>query len=171
LDGRSGETVPQVADQVEQIVQTILATGDRSSAWKSTANSPTLQIDSAGERSRVSLTVEFLNGPFAPGSSAGGEIMRLWMLSFGERGAAIIEAESLIHARLRAAVKGFVRASSFVGGCQVDPERNHRGGIADPRPTARCREWVFVQPGLQVTPTTDMFFTAVQSAFSRPEIA
>ena len=48
--------------------------------------------------------------------------MGLWMLSFGERGAAIVEAESMVHARLRAAVKGFVRASSFIGGCQIDPE-------------------------------------------------
>ena len=48
--------------------------------------------------------------------------MGLWMLSFGDRGAAIIEADSLIHARLRVAVKGLVRASSFIGGCQIDPE-------------------------------------------------
>ena len=48
--------------------------------------------------------------------------MGLWMLSYGDRGAAIIEAESMVHARLRAAVKGFVRASSFIGGCQIDPE-------------------------------------------------
>jgi hypothetical protein len=48
--------------------------------------------------------------------------MGLWMLSFGDRGAAIIEAESMIHARLRVAVKGLVRASSFIGGCQIDPE-------------------------------------------------
>jgi hypothetical protein len=48
--------------------------------------------------------------------------MGLWMLSFGDRGAAIIEAESVVHARLRAAVKGLVRASSFIGGCQIDPE-------------------------------------------------
>ena len=44
------------------------------------------------------------------------------MLSFGDRGTAIIEAESMIHARLRAAMKGLVRASSFIGGCQIDPE-------------------------------------------------
>jgi hypothetical protein len=48
--------------------------------------------------------------------------MGLWMLSFGHRGAAIIEAESMIHARLRVAVKGLVRASLFIGGCQIDPE-------------------------------------------------
>jgi hypothetical protein len=48
--------------------------------------------------------------------------MGLWMLSFGDRGAAIVEAESMIHARLRAAVKGLIRASLFVGGCQIDPE-------------------------------------------------
>ena len=48
--------------------------------------------------------------------------MGLWMLSFGDHGAAIVEADSMIHARLRAAVKGFVRASLFVGGCQIDPE-------------------------------------------------
>ncbi len=52
----------------------------------------------------------------------GGGLMGLWMLSFGDRGSAIIEAESMIHARLRVAVKGFVRASSFIGGCQIDPE-------------------------------------------------
>ncbi len=28
----------------------------------------------------------------------------------------------MIHARLRVAVKGLVRASSFIGGCQIDPE-------------------------------------------------
>jgi hypothetical protein len=48
--------------------------------------------------------------------------MGLWMLSFGDRGAAIIEAESMIHARPRVAVRGLVRASSFIGGCQIDPE-------------------------------------------------
>jgi hypothetical protein len=48
--------------------------------------------------------------------------MGLWMLSFGDRGAAIIEAETMIHARLRVAVNGLVRASSFIGGCQIDPE-------------------------------------------------
>jgi hypothetical protein len=31
--------------------------------------------------------------------------MGLWMLSFRDHGAAIIEAESMAHARLRAAVK------------------------------------------------------------------
>jgi hypothetical protein len=49
-------------------------------------------------------------------------LMGLWMLSFGDRGATIIEGESMVHARLRAAVKGLVRASSFIGGCQIDPE-------------------------------------------------
>jgi hypothetical protein len=48
--------------------------------------------------------------------------MGLWMLSFGDRGTAIIEADSMIHARLRVAVKGLVRASSFIGGCQIDPD-------------------------------------------------
>jgi hypothetical protein len=48
--------------------------------------------------------------------------MGLWMLSFGDRGAAIVEAESMSHARLRVAVKGLIRASSFIGGCQIDPE-------------------------------------------------
>ena len=48
--------------------------------------------------------------------------MGLWMLSFGDHGAAIIEAESMAHARLRAAVKGLIRASSFIGGYQTDPE-------------------------------------------------
>jgi hypothetical protein len=48
--------------------------------------------------------------------------MGLWMLSFGDHGAAIIEAESMAHARLRAAVKGIVRASSFIGGFQINPE-------------------------------------------------
>src|SRR5215471_11481863 len=48
--------------------------------------------------------------------------MGLWMRSFGDRGAAIVEAESMIHARLRVAVKGLIRASLFVGGCQIDPE-------------------------------------------------
>jgi hypothetical protein len=48
--------------------------------------------------------------------------MGLWMLSFGDRGAAIIEAETMVHARLRVAVNGLVRASSFIGGCQIDPE-------------------------------------------------
>jgi hypothetical protein len=48
--------------------------------------------------------------------------MGLWMLSFGDRGSAIIEAETMTHARLRLAVNGLVRASLFVGGCQIDPE-------------------------------------------------
>src|SRR5262244_3957068 len=48
--------------------------------------------------------------------------MGLWMLSFGDRGAAIIEADSMAHARLRTAVKGLVRASSFIGGYQINPE-------------------------------------------------
>ena len=48
--------------------------------------------------------------------------MGLWMLSFGDRGAAIVEAESMSHARLRVAVKGLIRASLFIGGYQIDPE-------------------------------------------------
>ena len=48
--------------------------------------------------------------------------MGLWMLSFGDRGTAIIEAESMAHARLRVAVKGLIRASLFIGGCQIDAE-------------------------------------------------
>jgi hypothetical protein len=44
------------------------------------------------------------------------------MLSFGDRGAAIIDAETMIHTRRRVAVNGLVRASSFVVGCQIDPE-------------------------------------------------
>ncbi len=28
----------------------------------------------------------------------------------------------MTHARLRVAVKGLVRASTFIGGCQIDPE-------------------------------------------------
>jgi hypothetical protein len=48
--------------------------------------------------------------------------MGLWLLSFKDTGAAIIEAESMAHARLLVAVKGLVRASHFVEGCQVDPE-------------------------------------------------
>jgi hypothetical protein len=48
--------------------------------------------------------------------------MGLWMLSFGDRGAAIVEAESMSHARLRVAAKGLIRVSLFIGGCQIDPE-------------------------------------------------
>jgi hypothetical protein len=48
--------------------------------------------------------------------------MGLWMLSFGDRGAAIVDAESMIHARLRVAAKGLIRASLFVGGCQIDSD-------------------------------------------------
>jgi hypothetical protein len=48
--------------------------------------------------------------------------MGMWLLSFKDTGAAIIEAESLTHARLLVAVKGLVRASHFVEGCQIDPE-------------------------------------------------
>jgi hypothetical protein len=44
------------------------------------------------------------------------------MLSFGDHPAVIVEAESMIHARLRVAVEGLIRASLFVGGCQIDPE-------------------------------------------------
>jgi len=46
----------------------------------------------------------------------------MWLLSFRDTGAAIIEAESMAHARLLVAVKGLVRASHFVEGCQIDPE-------------------------------------------------
>jgi hypothetical protein len=46
----------------------------------------------------------------------------MWLLSFKDTGAAIIEAESMAHARLLVAVKGLVRASHFVEGCQIDPE-------------------------------------------------
>jgi hypothetical protein len=46
----------------------------------------------------------------------------MWLLSFRDAGAAIIEAESMAHARLLVAVKGLVRASHFVEGCQIDPE-------------------------------------------------
>jgi hypothetical protein len=56
-------------------------------------------------------------------SSAGGRAeMRMWLLSFKDTGAAIIEAETMAHARLLVAVKGLVRASHFVEGCQIDPE-------------------------------------------------
>jgi hypothetical protein len=48
--------------------------------------------------------------------------MGLWMLSFGDHGSAIVEAESIAHARLRVAVKGLIRASLFAGGCQIDTE-------------------------------------------------
>jgi hypothetical protein len=48
--------------------------------------------------------------------------MGMWLLSFKNTGAAIIEAESMTHARLLVAVKGLVRASHFVEGCQIDPE-------------------------------------------------
>ena len=46
----------------------------------------------------------------------------MWLLSFKDTGAAIIEAESMAHARLLVAVKGLVRASHFVEGCQIDLE-------------------------------------------------
>jgi hypothetical protein len=46
----------------------------------------------------------------------------MWLLSFKDSGAAIIEAESMAHARLLVAMKGLVRASHFVEGCQIDPE-------------------------------------------------
>jgi hypothetical protein len=46
----------------------------------------------------------------------------MWLLSFKDTGAAIIAAESMTHARLLVAVKGLVRASHFVEGCQIDPE-------------------------------------------------
>jgi hypothetical protein len=46
----------------------------------------------------------------------------MWLLSFKDTGAAIIEAESMTHARLLVCVKGLVRASYFVEGCQIDPE-------------------------------------------------
>jgi hypothetical protein len=48
--------------------------------------------------------------------------MGMWLLSFKDTGAAIIEAESMAHARLLVAMKGLVRASHFVEGCQIDPE-------------------------------------------------
>jgi hypothetical protein len=48
--------------------------------------------------------------------------MGMWLLSFKDAGAAIIEAETMAHARLLVSVKGLVRASHFVEGCQIDPE-------------------------------------------------
>jgi len=80
------------------------------------------QLTQGDPCARVNRT-EQLSGSFLPpSSSTGGGLMGLWMLSFGDRGAAIVEAESMIHARLRVAVKGLIRASLFVGGCQIDPE-------------------------------------------------
>ena len=58
----------------------------------------------------------------AKGPTWGIGLMGLWILSFGDRGAAIIEADSMAHARLRAAAKVLVRASSFMGGYQISPE-------------------------------------------------
>jgi hypothetical protein len=49
--------------------------------------------------------------------------MGLWLLSYTERNVAvIIDAESLIHARLRAAVDGLCRAAPFDEGFPVDPK-------------------------------------------------
>jgi hypothetical protein len=49
--------------------------------------------------------------------------MGLWLLSYTERNVAlIIEAESLIHARLRAAVGGLCRAALFDEGFPIDPK-------------------------------------------------
>jgi hypothetical protein len=49
--------------------------------------------------------------------------MGLWLLSYTERNVAvIIEAESLTHARLRAAVDGLCRAALFDEGFAIDPK-------------------------------------------------
>jgi hypothetical protein len=49
--------------------------------------------------------------------------MGLWLLSYTERSVAvIIEAESLVHARLRAAVDGLCRAALFDEGFPVEPK-------------------------------------------------
>src|SRR4249919_781105 len=71
---------------------------------------------------RVNWTAQSLRGVFLTTRSSAGRLMGLWMRSFGDRGAAIVEAESMILARLRIAVKGLIGASLFVGGCQIDPE-------------------------------------------------
>ena len=71
---------------------------------------------------RVSRTAQSLRAGFLTTRSSAGRLMGLWMRSFGDRGAAIVEAESMILARLRIAVKGLIGASLFVGGCQIDPE-------------------------------------------------
>jgi len=71
---------------------------------------------------RVNRTSQSLRGGFLTTRGSAGRLMGLWMRSFGDRGAAIVEAESMIHARLGVAVKGLIGASLFVGGCQIDPE-------------------------------------------------
>jgi hypothetical protein len=49
--------------------------------------------------------------------------MRLWLLSFTGNGTAvIIKAESLSHARLLAAARGYCRASLFDEGYAIDPD-------------------------------------------------
>jgi len=55
---------------------------------------------------RVNRTSQSLRGGFLTTRSSAGRLMGLWMRSFGDRGAAIVEAESMILARLRIAVKG-----------------------------------------------------------------
>jgi len=65
------------------------------------------------------------------------------MLSFGDRGAAIVEAESMIHARLRGAVKGLIGASFFVGGCQIAGARTSqlKGSGRPRRPKPQSAMW------------------------------
>jgi hypothetical protein len=48
--------------------------------------------------------------------------MRLWWLSFKGGAAAIVRAETLVHARLLAAADEVARAYLFDAGFQVDPE-------------------------------------------------
>jgi hypothetical protein len=47
----------------------------------------------------------------------------MWWLSFRNGGIVVIEASSLVHARLLAAQKGLGRPSHFVDGHLIDPAR------------------------------------------------
>ena len=49
--------------------------------------------------------------------------MTMWWLSFRDGGVVIIDAASLVHARLLAAAHGLGRASHFVEGNFIDTER------------------------------------------------
>ena len=99
---------------------------------------------------RVDRTAQSLSGGLSHHQWFPGGLMGLWMLSFGDRGAAIVEAESMIHARLRVAVKGLIGASFFVGGCQIAGARTSqlKGSGRPRRPKPQSAMW----PRQQILP-------------------
>jgi len=76
----------------------------------------------------------------------------MWWLSFRDGGVVIISASSLAHARLLAARNGLGRASHFVEGHFIDPERmapvrpEHMGRMLSPIEARQLWELVSREP-------------------------